>query len=81
MRTYDIIVAVHHAIKAPSRDTYGPESVGLYGTAAGVSLLSTRPEGPNLAGLLPEGWGIEAKSHGGKSSKSSCPKTWRAGIT
>lgn len=58
MRTYDIIVAVHHAIKAPSRDTYGPESVGLYGTAAGVSLLSTRPEGPNLAGLLPEGWGI-----------------------
>ena len=58
MHTYDIIVAVHHALKAPSRDTYGPESVGLYGTAAGVSLLSTRPEGPNLANLLPEGWGI-----------------------
>ena len=37
MHTYDIIVAVHHAIKAPSKDTYGPE---LYGTAAGVSLLA-----------------------------------------
>lgn len=55
MRTYDIIVAIHQIRKIGDKTKQGPESFDQFGAAAGVSHLSSRPEGPTLVNHLPDG--------------------------
>lgn len=59
MRTYDIFVEIHQTRKMGDKTKFGPERLDQFGAAAGVSVLSTRPEGPTLAGRLPDGWGVD----------------------
>lgn len=55
MHTYDIIVAIHQTRKIGDKTKRGPESLDQFGAAAGVSHLSSRPEGPTLSERLPDG--------------------------
>lgn len=57
----------------------GPESLDQFGAAAGVSHLSTRPEGPTLHNFLPEGWGVDYETHGRKAVKIALPDDVEAG--
>ena len=63
MRTYDIIVAIHQTRKSGDKTKRGPESLDQFGAAAGVSHLSSRPEGPTLASRL-NGWGVDYEASG-----------------
>ena len=64
MRTHDIIVAIHQTRKRGDKAKRGPESLDQFGAAAGVSHLSSRPEGPMLATRLPDGWGVDCEASG-----------------
>lgn len=61
MRTHDIIVAIHQTAKSSGLAGRGPESLPQYGAAAGVSHLSSRPEGPTLRDRL-DGWDVDGES-------------------
>ena len=63
MRTYDIIVAIHQTRKSGDKTKRGPESLDTFGAAAGVSHLSSRPEGPSLHNFL-DGWGVDGEAAG-----------------
>lgn len=63
MRTYDIIVAIHQTRKMGDKTKFGPDRLDTFGAAAGVSHLSSRPEGPTLASRL-EGWGVDYEAAG-----------------
>lgn len=55
--THDIIISVYSCHKAGDKSKRGPDSLDIYGAAAGVSMLSTRPEGAHTLGeMLPDGW-------------------------
>lgn len=58
MRTYDVIVAIHQTIKMGDKTKIGPERLDTFGAAAGVSHLSSRPEGPTLSSRL-DGCGVD----------------------
>ena len=73
MRTYDIIVSIHQIRKQGDKTKRGPESLDQFGAAAGVSHLSSRPEGPTLGDLLPDGWGVDHETHGRKLVKIALP--------
>lgn len=56
----DIIVSVHQAYKPGDLAKYGPGRTKTWGAFAGVSLLSTRPEGPSVIDRIKEcGWRID----------------------
>ena len=56
----DIIVSVHQAYKPGDLSKYGSQRMKTYGAFAGVSLLSTRPEGPTVIDRIKEhGWYID----------------------
>lgn len=58
--THDIIVSIYACHKAGDKSKRGPDSLDTYGAAAGVSMLSTRPEGAyTLAQMLPAGWTVD----------------------
>ena len=78
MRTHDIIVAIHQARKAGDKTKYGPERLDTFGAAAGVSHLSSRPEGPSLHNFLP-GWGVDHETRGRKLVKIALPDGVEAG--
>ena len=48
MRTHDIIVAIHQTRKMGDKTKFGPDRLDSFGAAAGVSNLSSRPEGHRL---------------------------------
>lgn len=73
MRTYDIIVAIHQIRKIGDKTKQGPESFDQFGAAAGVSHLSSRPEGPTLVNHLPDGWGVDYEVGGRKLVKIALP--------
>lgn len=73
MRTYDIIVAIHQARKMGDKTKFGPDCLDQFGAAAGVSGLSTRPEGPTLADRLPDGWGVDYAVKDRKAVKIELP--------
>ena len=73
MRAYDIIVAIHQTRKTGDKTKHGPESLDQFGAAAGVSHLSSRPEGPALARRLPDGWGVDHETHDRKLVKIVLP--------
>ena len=79
MRTYDIIVAIHQTVKRGDKSKRGPESCNQYGAAAGVSFLSSRPEGPTLRKFLPNGWDVEHETRGRKLVKIELPDGVEAG--
>ena len=56
----DIIVSVYQTYKPGDLSKFGPERMKTYGAFAGVSLLSTRPEGPTVIDRIKEhGWYID----------------------
>lgn len=56
----DIIVSVYQAYKPGNLAKYGPGRMKTWGAFAGVSLLSTRPEGPSVIDRIKEcGWRID----------------------
>ena len=56
----DIIISVYQTYKPGDLSKYGPERMKTYGAFAGVSLLSTRPEGPTVIDRTKEhGWYID----------------------
>lgn len=58
--THDIIISIYSCHKAGNKSKAGPDSLDTYGAAAGVSMLSTRPEGAYaLAQMLPDGWTVD----------------------
>lgn len=58
--THDIIVSIYSCHKAGDKSKRGPESLDTYGAAAGVSMLSTSPEGAYTLGeMLPDGWTVD----------------------
>lgn len=63
MRTYDIIVAIHQTRKPGDKTKFGPDRLDTFGAAAGVSTLSSRPEGPTLHNFL-DGWGVDYEASG-----------------
>lgn len=73
MHTYDIIVAIHQTRKIGDKTKRGPESLDQFGVAAGVSHLSSRPEGPTLSERLPDGWGVDHEVGGRKLVKIALP--------
>ena len=79
MRAYDIIVAIHQTRKTGDKTKHGPESLDQFGAAAGVSHLSSRPEGPALARRLPDGWGVDHETHDRKLVKIVLPDGVEAG--
>lgn len=63
--THDIIISVYSCHKAGDKTKRGPERLDTYGAAAGVSMLSTRPEGAyTLGAMLPPGWIADGEATG-----------------
>lgn len=63
--THDIIVSIYACHKAGDKSKRGPDSLDTYGAAAGVSMLSTRPEGAyTLDQMLPDGWTVDGEVGG-----------------
>lgn len=79
MRTHDIIIAIYQTRKMGDKTKFGPEQLDQFGAAAGVSHLSSRPEGPTLADRLSDGWGVDYETHGRKSVKIALPDGVEAG--
>lgn len=79
MRYYDIIVAIHQTRKIGDKTKFGPDRLDTFGAAAGVSHLSSRPEGPTLSDMLPDGWGVDYETHGRKAVKIALPDGVEAG--
>lgn len=62
---HDIIISIYSCRKAGNKTKRGPESPDAYGGAAGVSMLSTRPEGAyTLGAMLPDGWIADGEATG-----------------
>lgn len=56
---HDIVVTIYQAYTPGDLSKFGPERHKTYGGFAGVSLLSSRPEGVTIADKVPDGWQID----------------------
>lgn len=79
MSYHDIIVSIYQARKPGDKTKFGPDRLDAFSAAAGVSRLSSRPEGPTLSDMLPDGWGVDHETHGRKLVKIALPDGVEAG--
>lgn len=61
---HDILVCGYSVAKPGDPVSRGPGGQTTYAPAVGLSVLSTRPEGPTLADYLPDGWVVSAEYEG-----------------